>query len=146
MQDWNDLQHQWPSVELLSALGHDTTAERKSALVRAVWNSVANFAPASHWVEGGYVPLADSRGNLQEFFAHQIYPAVGLPREGEASHAFGRLVLRDLTDTLASTGQPYGPHGAYLMLGTHGELICQADLPGYSRRSFYQQLHSARVA
>ena len=139
MEDWNAPKHQWPSVELVTTLGYDASPNPKQNIVRAVWNSISRFASVSYWVEGGYLPMADNKGNLLDHFAGEILPALGLPKEGEASAAFGRLMLRDLTTALAASGEPYGPeggHSAYLALDSRGELTCNADLPGQPRRSF----------
>ncbi len=138
MEDWNAPKHQWPSVELVSTLGYNTSPNPKETIVRAVWNSITRFASVSYWVEGGYLPMADNKGNLLDHFAGEILPALGLPKDGEASAAFGRLILRDLTTALAASDEPYGPEGrsAYLSLDSRGELTCSADLPGQPRRHY----------
>lgn len=142
MEDFSAPQHQWPSVELVSALpvANDFSAG-KSIIARAVWNSIGAFSSVANWVEGGFLPLAGNNGDLQPFFAEQIFPAIGFSPSQEtvpASQAFGRLLVRDLTTALAASGEPYGPEyrGAYIALDSRGGLVCMADLPNRARRSF----------
>lgn len=137
-QDWNAPQHQWPSAELVAALNAPDAQAARTSIASAVWNALSSFGSIAYMVEGGYTSGADGKGKLHEFFADRIYPAVGLPQKGEPSEAFGRLLMRDLGNSIRSSGAPYGPPAgrgtAHFTLGGQGELLCQADMPGMIRR------------
>lgn len=136
-QDWNAPQHQWPSAELVAAVNAPDAQAARTSIASAVWNALSSFGSIAYMVEGGYTSLADSKGKLHEFFADRICPAVGLPEKGEPSEAFGRLLLRDLGNSIRSSGAPYGPpagrNTAYFTLSSRGDLLCQADVPGMAR-------------